>query len=192
MPTVHRCPASLNRQLPPGHEILLSEKHQLYEPYLAVDHTYSQENSQEEISSKSKLKGANWQFVFSFDLAPTSPWPRNITLRETPTLRVILLVEALSSTSYLTSDLAYPEENSSEEISSKSKLKGAKRTSVSSFNFRPAVNRQPMFPRDMTRRANSACPPTKPHNEFLRLFQRTRSKNKRKIRCEVSSADKRS
>ena len=46
--------------------------------------------------------------------------------------------------------------------------------------FRPAVNRQPMFPREMTRRADTACPPKNSLSEFLRLLQRTRSKIKRK------------
>ena len=53
------------------------------------------------------------------------------------------------------------------------------------FDFRPAVNRQPMFPREMTRRADAACPPTDSHSEFSRLLQRTRSKNKRKHRFSV-------
>ena len=35
------------------------------------------------------MKGANRISVSSFNLALTSPWPRNITLRETPALRVI-------------------------------------------------------------------------------------------------------
>ena len=52
-------------------------------------------------------------------------------------------------------------------------------------NFRPAVNRQPMFPREMTRRADSACPPTNSHSELSRGLQRTRSKNKRKRRFSM-------
>ena len=45
-------------------------------------------------------------------------------------------------------------------------------------NWKPAVNRQPMFPLEMTRRADSACPPTNSLIGFVRLLQRTRSKNK--------------
>ena len=44
------------------------------------------------------------------------------------------------------------------------------------YDFRPAVNRQPMFPREMTRRADSACPPTNSLSEFPHLLQRTRCK----------------
>ena len=53
------------------------------------------------------------------------------------------------------------------------------------FNSKPAVNRQPMFPREMTRRADFACPPANSLNEFQRILQRTRSKNKRKHRFSM-------
>ena len=33
-------------------------------------------------------------------------------------------------------------------------------------HFRPAVNRQPIFPREMTRRSDSDCPPTISQSEF--------------------------
>ena len=77
-------------------------------------------------------------------------------------------------------------------------MKGANRISVSSSNlaptspwpqnFRPAVNRQPMFPRDMTRRADSACPPTNYHSEFSRFLQRTCFESKRKHRFSIKIA----
>ena len=51
--------------------------------------------------------------------------------------------------------------------------------------FKPAVNRQPMFPREMTRRADSACSPSNSRSEFSHALQRTRSKNKRKHRFSV-------
>ena len=51
---------------------------------------------------------------------------------------------------------------------------------LSELNFRPAVNRQPMFPREMTRRADSACLPMDSYSAFSRLLQRTRPKNNQK------------
>ena len=93
-------------------------------------------------------------FVSSFTLEPTSPWPRNITLRETPALRVIYTL----LTPYLQRNMP-----------------------AATKNFRPAVNRQPMFPREMTRRADSACPPTNSLSEFPRLLQLTRFKTSENI-----------
>ena len=53
-------------------------------------------------------------------------------------------------------------------------------------DFRPAVKRQPMFQREMTRRADSACPPINACNDLQHLPQRTLFENKPKHRFSMN------
>ena len=142
------------------------------------------------------MKGAKLEFVLSFNLAPTSPWPRNITLRETPTLRVTFCSTYGASWGFAYTKIWYQWQlgkyawrkrfgscmrnfNFSTEIvyivCGLLATQHARRhkehypprgQAVPTNHVRPAVNRQPMFPREMTRRADSACPPTNSHSEF--------------------------